>query len=84
MITRAIVISNLNNKLIVKTKGGTRITWSFIPNLDVGDDVFVLFSKDGKATSIEPISCQHAIDAFEAEEVEIEPPIDYSELDSVE
>jgi len=79
---RGVVISTLNNKLIFKTKGGTKITWTSIPHVEVGDEVFFFVDIKGKVTNVEPVNCRHHADEPPEQHVEEMGHINYSELDS--
>ena len=82
-VVKAIVLST-RRKLKVRTGGGTTITYKLIEHVKVGDEVWVFVSKYGEIQKIEPHSCKHAEHAPQGKVEILEPPINYSELDSVE
>lgn len=82
-VVKAIVLST-RRKLKVRTGGGTTITHKLIEHVKVNDNVWVFISEYGEVQKIEPHSCKHAEHSPQGEVGILEPPIDYSELDSVE
>jgi hypothetical protein len=83
MTIRAIVVSTTNNKLKLRTKGGTKLQWSMIPHVKVGDEVHVFVKEGGKVINIEPISCKHEIETPVLKEPEAyEQLVPNSELES--
>ena len=79
---RGVVISTLNNKLIFRTKGGTKITWPSISHIEVGEEVFFFVNTKGKVIKVEPVSCKHHANKPAELYVEDKHHIDYSDLDS--
>lgn len=79
---RGVVISTFNNKTIFKTKGGTKITWTSIPHVKVGDEVFFFTNKKGEVINVESVTCRHHVEEPPEQHIENFEPLNYSELDS--
>lgn len=68
----------------MRTGGGTRIEYKLIPNVKVGDEVWVFVNEWGEVQKIEPHTCKHGETYPQGTQEARQAPVNYAELDSVE